>query len=89
MIEAAPDITAQHGIQVLIPPDSGKRKGCRPGWTGGTYSFMRRVLTSDLGKQLYAKRQQSIEPVYGHTKHSRRSTALTIAADWQYAPSGD
>jgi transposase len=66
------DVTAGHGIQVLIPPDSGKRKGERPGWTGGRYSFMRRVLATDLGKQLYQKRQRSIEPVYGHTKHNRR-----------------
>jgi len=65
------DVTAEHGIQVLIPPDSGKRKGERPGWTGGRYSFMRRVLATDLGKQLYRKRQQSIEPVDGHTKHNR------------------
>ena len=66
------DVTAGHGIQVLIPPDSGKRKGERPGWTGGRYSFMRRVLATELGKELYRKRQQSIEPVYGHTKHNRR-----------------
>lgn len=66
------DVTAEHGIQVLIPPDSGKRKGERPGWAGGRYSFMRRVLATDLGKQLYRKRQRSIEPVYGHTKHNRR-----------------
>jgi hypothetical protein len=33
---------------------------------------MRHVLASELGKQLYRKRQQSIEPVYGHTKHNRR-----------------
>lgn len=66
------DVTAGHGIQVLIPPDSGKRKGERPGWTGGRYSFMRRVLATDLGKQLYRKRQRSIEPVYGNTKHNRK-----------------
>jgi hypothetical protein len=66
------DVTAEHGIQVLIPPDSGKRQGERPGRTGGRYSFMRRVLASELGKQLYRRRQQSIEPVYGHTKHNRR-----------------
>jgi transposase len=65
-------VTAEHGIQVLIPPDSGKRRGERPGWTGGRYSFMRRVLATDFGKQLYKKRQQSIEPVYGHTKHNRK-----------------
>jgi transposase len=65
-------LVTEHGIQVLIPPDSGKRDGARPGWTGGRYAFMRRVLRSDLGKQLYRKRQQSIEPVYGHTKHNRK-----------------
>jgi hypothetical protein len=57
---------------VLIPPDSGKRKGERPGWTGGRYSFMRRVLATGLGQAPYRKRQQSIEPVYGHTKHNLR-----------------
>ena len=65
-------VVGEHGIQVLIPPDSGKREGERPGWSGGRYSFMRRVLATDLGKQLYRQRQQSIEPVYGHTKHNRK-----------------
>ncbi len=65
-------VVGEHGIKVLIPPDSGKRQGERPGWTGGRYSFMRRVLSSDLGRDTYRKRQQSIEPVYGHTKHNRK-----------------
>jgi len=60
------------GIQVLIPPDAGKRKGNRPGWDGGLYSFMRRVLDTDYGGGLYAKRQGMIEPVFGHTKFNRR-----------------
>jgi EAL domain-containing protein (putative c-di-GMP-specific phosphodiesterase class I) len=29
------DSLAADGIQVLIPPDAGKRKGARPGWQGG------------------------------------------------------
>jgi hypothetical protein len=37
---------------------------------------MRRVLGTELGKQLYRKRQRSIEPVYGHTKHNRRFDRL-------------
>ena len=65
-------VIGEHGIPVLIPPDSGKRKGERPGWTGGRYSFMRRVLTTDLGRETYRKRQQSIEPVFGNTKHNRK-----------------
>jgi transposase len=60
------------GIQVLIPPDAGKRKGSRPGWDGGLYSFMRSVLETDRGGALYAKRQGMIEPVFGHTKFNRR-----------------
>jgi transposase len=60
------------GIQVLIPPDASKRKGTRPGWDGGAYAFMRRVLETDLGGTLYRKRQGMIEPVFANTKFNRR-----------------
>jgi hypothetical protein len=60
------------GTVVLIPPDAGKRKGARPGWDGGPYAFMRRVLTTDHGGELYRKRKAMIEPVFGHTKFNRR-----------------
>jgi hypothetical protein len=66
------DNLAGRGIQVLIPPDAGKRRGARPGWEGGRYAFMRRVLETELGKQLYGKRQTTIEPVFAHTKFNRR-----------------
>jgi hypothetical protein len=33
------DDLAVQGIAVLIPPDSGKRKDERPGWTGGRFSL--------------------------------------------------
>ena len=35
------------GIQVLIPPDAATRRGARPGWEGGPYAFMRRVLETE------------------------------------------
>ena len=60
------------GTVVLIPPDAGKRKGARPGWDGGPYAFMRRVLASQRGGELYSKRQGMIEPVFAHTKFNRR-----------------
>jgi transposase len=60
------------GIQVLIPPDSKKREGARPGWKGGYYAFMRRVLATEHSGGLYRKRQATIEPVFGHTKFNRR-----------------
>jgi hypothetical protein len=40
------------GIQVLVPPDSSLRRGTRPGWTGGLYDFMRRVLATPHGREL-------------------------------------
>ena len=60
------------GTQVLIPPDAGKRTGARPGWDGGLYAFMRRVLETDCGGGLYGKRKGMIEPVFAHTKFNRR-----------------
>ena len=59
------------GIQVLIPPDSKNRQGARPGWDGGPYAFMRRVLATEHGRGLYRKRQAMIEPVFAHTKNNR------------------
>jgi hypothetical protein len=68
------EVTGDHGLPVLIPPDSHTRKAARPGWTGGRYAFMRRVLSTELGGELYRKRKQTVEPVFGHTKHNRKFT---------------
>jgi transposase len=65
------DNLAGDGIQVLIPPDAGKRKSARPGWQGGRYEWTRRVLSTELGQSLYQKRSQTAEPMFGHTKHNR------------------
>jgi transposase len=66
------DALARRGIQVLIPADASKRRGARPGWEGGRYACMRSVLETELGKQLYGKRQETIEPVFANTKFNRR-----------------
>jgi transposase len=60
------------GIQVVIPPDSGLRKGARPGWDKGLYAFMRRVLSTDHGQAVYRRRLATVEPVFGQTKFNRR-----------------
>jgi hypothetical protein len=64
------DSLAANGIAVLIPPDAKKRRGARPGWQGGRYEWMRRVLATEHGERL-RKRSQTIEPMFGHTKHNR------------------
>jgi DDE family transposase len=60
------------GIAVLVPPDAKKRGAARPGWDGGLYAFMRRVLATEHGGALYAKRQVMVEPVFADTKFNRR-----------------
>jgi transposase len=86
VVEEAPDVVladagywhqvqmqrlAGEGLTVLVPPDASKRGGARPGWNGGLYTFMRRVLATDEGGALYAKRQGMIEPVFADTKFNR------------------
>ncbi len=63
---------AERGIELLIPPDSSRRKGARPGWEGGAYAAMRERLATERGAELYGKRQPMIEPVFGQTKFNRR-----------------
>jgi hypothetical protein len=58
------------GMQVLVPPDGGLRKGTRPGWDG-FYDFMRRVLATPEGRSLYRQRQITVEPVFGQIKFNR------------------
>jgi transposase len=60
------------GLTVLVAPDAGKRQGARPGWNGGLYAFMRHVLATEPGGELYRRRNVMIEPVFGHTKFNRR-----------------
>ncbi len=66
------DNVVSDGIEVLIPPDAGKRDTPRRGWDGGRYAFMRTVLAGDYGGGLYRKRKAIVEPVFAQTKHNRR-----------------
>jgi len=67
------DQLMSHGTTVLVPPDADKRRGPRPGWNGGRYAFMRRVLETETAGGLYRRRQHMIEPVFGDTKFNRRT----------------
>ena len=63
---------AEAGLDVLVAPDGGARKGTRPGWNNGLYQQMRDKLATDPGKQLYRQRKATIEPVFGQIKYNRR-----------------
>jgi transposase len=64
------EVTANKQIPVLIPPDKGSRGTPRPGWTGGRYAWMRNVLATEHGRRVYRKRKQTVEPLFGNTKHN-------------------
>jgi len=68
------EIVANKHIQVLVAPDKGSRGTPRKTWTGGRYDWMRTVLGSKHGGERYRKRRQTVEPVFGHTKHNKRLT---------------
>jgi hypothetical protein len=85
------DELALDDIIALIPPDAGKRKGSRPGWDGGRYAFMRRVLATDIGAALYAKadrtrlRQHEVQPPHRPLRTPRTiSLPLGMATDQRH-----
>ena len=39
---------------------------------GGPYDFMRRVLATERGSELYSRRLKMVEPVFGQIKANRR-----------------
>jgi transposase len=83
------EVTANKQIPVLIPPDKGSRGSPRPGWTGGRYSWMRQVLATEHGRRLYRKRKQTVEPLFGDTKHNggvyrfHRRGRLKVRTEWR------
>jgi transposase len=66
------DAIAGQGTAVLVPPDARNRDGTRPGWDGGRYAWMRHLLKTDCGIELYARRQATIEPIFADLKFNRR-----------------
>jgi transposase len=68
------EIVANKHIPVLVAPDKSSRGTPRKTWTGGRYDWMRAVLKSEHGGERYRKRSQTVEPVFGNTKHNKRVT---------------
>ena len=83
------DALIAQGIQTLVAPDADRRKEPRPGRRGGLYDFTRRVLATDSGKELYLKRQGTIEPVFGQIKANRGANRFSrrgrsaVRSEWR------
>src|SRR3954469_10580912 len=77
------------GIPTLVAADAERRKQPRPGRRGGPYDFARRILATDWGKELYLKRQGTIEPVFGQIKSNRgadrfqRRGRSAVRSEWR------
>jgi hypothetical protein len=64
-------------------------QGTRARTQGVLHDFVRRVLATDFGKELYLKRQGSVEPVFGQIKANRganrflRRGRAAVRSEWR------
>ena len=59
------------GVVPIVAADTTRNRP-RKNRLGGPYDFMRRVMASEAGGDLYAKRQCMVEPVFAQIKANRR-----------------
>jgi transposase len=64
------EVVANKHIPVLVAPDKGTRGTPKRWLSSGRASWMRSVLGSEHGQQRYRKRKQTVEPLFGNTKHN-------------------
>jgi hypothetical protein len=64
------EVVANKHIPVLVAPDKGARATPKRCLYSGRASWMRSVLGSEHGQQRYRKRKQTVEPLFGNTKHN-------------------
>ncbi len=83
------EVVADKHIQALVAPDKGSRGTPRKTWTGPRYDFMRAVLKSEHGHERYRKRKQTVEPLFGNTKHNKgvtrflRRGRVKVRTEWR------
>jgi transposase len=64
------EVVANKHIPVLIAPDKGTRGAPKRWLTSGRASWMRTLLATEHGHERYRKRKQTVEPLFGNTKHN-------------------
>jgi transposase len=64
------EVVANKHIPVLVAPDKGTRGTPKRWLTSARAAWMRSVLGSEHGQQRYRKRKQTVEPLFGNTKHN-------------------
>ncbi len=65
------DALRARGMIPIVAPDTTRSRP-RKTRLGGPYDFMRRVLATERGDELYSRRLGMVEPVFGQIKANRR-----------------
>jgi hypothetical protein len=65
------DSLRERGMIPIVAADTTRNRP-RKNRLGGPYDFMRRVIASEAGGELYSKRQCMVEPVFAQIKTNRR-----------------
>jgi transposase len=65
------DSLRERGMIPIVAPDTTRSRP-RKTRLGGPYDFMRRVLATERGEELYARRLGMVEPIFGQIKANRR-----------------
>jgi len=68
------EVVADKHIPVLVAPDKGSRGTPKRWLEHPRANWVRTVLASDHGRERYAMRKQTVEPLYGDTKHNKGFT---------------
>jgi hypothetical protein len=68
------ELVADKHIPVLVAPDKGSRDTRKRWPTSGRATWMRALLGSEDGRERYGKRKQTVDPLYGDTKHNKGFT---------------
>ncbi|MGE5636656.1 MAG: transposase [Nocardioidaceae bacterium] len=83
------EVVANKHIPVLVAPDKGTRGTPKRWLTSGRAAWMRSVLAAEHGQQRYRKRKQTVEPLFGNTKHNsgvyrfHRRGRINVRLEWR------
>ena len=83
------EVVANKHISVLVAPDKGTRGTPKRWLSSGRASWMRSVLRSEHGHERYRKRKQTVEPLFGNTKHNsgfyrfHRRGRIKVRLEWR------
>jgi transposase len=83
------DTLRERGMTPIVAPDTTRSRP-RKTRLGGPYDFMRRVMATEKGDDLYKRRQCMVEPVFAQIKSNRRMERFkrrglaAVRSEWRF-----